>query len=104
MSINALVRHLQGGAEVEVASGGKITILSGGILDIKTGGILFTNGAQAALIADITDSSGGTASNTIAAIGGTYNQAEVRNAVASLAAKLNGVLAVLKNAGIIAST
>lgn len=36
----------------------------------------------------ITDSSGGTPSTTaIAAIGGTYNQAEVRNAVATLAAE-----------------
>jgi hypothetical protein len=40
----------------------------------------------------LTDSSGGTASNTIAAIGGTYAQAEVRNAVASLAAKVNLLL------------
>lgn len=37
----------------------------------------------------LTDSSGGTASDTIAAIGGTYSQSEVRNAVASLAAKIN---------------
>ena len=36
----------------------------------------------------ITDSSGGTASDTIAAIGATYDQAEVRNAVATLAAKV----------------
>jgi len=36
----------------------------------------------------ITDSSGGTAGDTIAAIGATYDQAEVRNAVATLAAKV----------------
>jgi hypothetical protein len=40
----------------------------------------------------LTDSSGGTASNTIAAISGSYVQAEVRNAVASLAAKVNLLL------------
>jgi hypothetical protein len=43
-------------------------------------------------IAELTDSSGGTASDTIAAIGATYDQAEVRNAVASLAAKVNYLL------------
>ena len=43
-------------------------------------------------IATLTDSSGGTASDTIAAIGATYDQAEVRNAVASLAAKVNLLL------------
>jgi ribonuclease HI len=36
----------------------------------------------------ITDNSSGTASSTIAAIGATYNQDEVRNAVASLAAEV----------------
>lgn len=46
------------------------------------------NGAEA----ELTDSSGGTASGTIAAIGATYDQAEVRNAVASLAAKINHLL------------
>lgn len=47
----------------------------------------FARGAAA--IVPLTDSSGGTASDTIAAIGATYVQAEVRNAVASLAAKIN---------------
>ncbi len=37
----------------------------------------------------LTDNSGGTASDTIAVIGATYDQAEVANAVASLAAKIN---------------
>ena len=42
--------------------------------------------------AELTDSSGGTASGAIAAIGAAYSQAEVRNAVASLAAKVNYLL------------
>jgi hypothetical protein len=54
--------------------------------DALTAGALTGNTA-------LTDSSGGTASNTIAAIGGSYSQAEVRNAVASLAAKVNLLLA-----------
>lgn len=48
-----------------------------------------------AAIASLTDNSGGTAGDTIAAIGGTYSQTEVRNAVASLAAKINALLAAL---------
>jgi len=45
-----------------------------------------------ALPAEITDNSGGTASTTIAVIGATYDQAEVANAVASLAAQINAIL------------
>ena len=48
--------------------------------------------AAIGLVTLLTDSSGGTAADTIAAIGATYNQAEVRNAVASLAAKFNAIL------------
>jgi hypothetical protein len=53
-------------------------------------------------IVHLTDSSGGTAANTIAAIGATYNQAEVRNAIASNAAKINAILTALEAAGILA--
>lgn len=41
----------------------------------------------------LTDNSGGTGTDTIAAIGATYDQAEVRNAVASLADKINELIA-----------
>lgn len=47
--------------------------------------------ADGAEITDLTDNSGGTPSDTIAAIGETYDQAEVRNAIASLAAKINAL-------------
>lgn len=46
-------------------------------------------------ITALTDNSGGTASNTIAAIGATYSQTEVRNAISSLSAKVNEVLAAI---------
>lgn len=49
---------------------------------------------------DLTDNSGGTAADTIAVIGATYDQAEVANAVASLAAKITELNAVLAAAGI----
>lgn len=39
----------------------------------------------------LTDNSGGTASTTIASIGATYTQSEVRNAIASLAAAINSL-------------
>lgn len=45
--------------------------------------------------ATLTDNSGGTASATIAAIGATYDQAEVRNAIASLASAVNAIDAKL---------
>lgn len=41
----------------------------------------------------LTDSSGGTASDTLAAITGTYVEATIENTVASLAAKINAVVA-----------
>jgi len=40
----------------------------------------------------LTDSSGGTASEIIVAIGGTYSQTEVANVIASLTAKVNFLL------------
>ena len=55
---------------------------------------------SAATIVSITDNSGGTGTDTIAAIGATYDQAEVRNAVASLSDKLEEVLVVLQNCGL----
>jgi hypothetical protein len=56
---------------------------------------------KGAAITDVTDSSGGTASKTIAAIGATYTQSEVRNAVATLAAEVESLKAALRKADII---
>jgi hypothetical protein len=50
--------------------------------------------------AALTDNSGGTAADTIAVIGATYDQAEVANAVASLAAQVNELRTALKTAGV----
>ena len=58
--------------------------------------LLNASGTQPAAITSLTDNSGGTASNTIAAIGATYSQAEVQNAIASLAAKINSLNAALQ--------
>lgn len=58
------------------------------------GGIVapFTDSSGDAVVS-LTDNSGGTGSDTIAAIGATYSQAEVRNAIASLADKINELIA-----------
>lgn len=69
-------------------------------------GLAYANAADAfsgqisPAITALTDSSGGTASDTLAAISGTYVQAEVRNSIASLAAKINSLRAAVQKAGI----
>lgn len=68
-----------------------------------SGPIIGSTGSQASAITDLTDNSGGTGSDTIAAIGGTYSQTQVANAIASLAAKVNELNAALQAAGITAS-
>jgi mannose/fructose-specific phosphotransferase system component IIA len=44
----------------------------------------------------LTDNSGGTASNTIAAVPSSYTQATLADQVASLTAKVNAIIAALK--------
>jgi hypothetical protein len=60
---------------------------------------LVTEATQPSL-ASLTDSSGGTAATTLPAIGATYDQDEVRHSVASLNAKIDDVLQVLRSVGI----
>ena len=60
--------------------------------------LLNASGTQPSAITDLTDNSGGTAADTVAAIGGTYSQSEVANAIASLAAKINELNAALQAA------
>lgn len=84
-----------------------LTIESGGAIDVRTGGKILAAGTQAAAIAQTTDSTGGTASDTIAAIaaGGAYAQSDlvaIKNGIASLTAKLNALQTACKGAGIIA--
>jgi len=66
------------------------------------GPLLNSSGAQPSNIGALTDNSGGTAGATIAAIGATYSQTEVRNAVASLAAKINLLEQALEDAQVTA--
>lgn len=62
------------------------------------GPLLNSSDAQPTAITDLTDNSGGTGSDTIAVIGATYDQAEVANAIASLADKVNELNAALQAA------
>lgn len=54
-----------------------------------------TNPAIVALVS-LTDSSGGTPSNTIVDVPGTYTEATLANQLASLTAKVNAIIAALK--------
>jgi len=97
-SYNSLVYHEQGGASLVVSSGGSI--------NIESGGTITAAGTQASAIVSLTDSTGGTANDTMVAIGATNSgdvSANINNNFADLAAKVNAILAALRGAGIIAS-
>lgn len=93
------------GAVYREQGGNKLVVGSGGSIDLQ-GGTVTTNGTQASAIADLTENSG--------AIGGT-NDGDLpdlsspdaaANAAANRenAAKINGILAVLRSAGILPSS
>jgi hypothetical protein len=64
---------------------------------ISTGyGLIAFNAKRGGAVTPLTDSSGGTASDTLAAVESTYTQATLRNEVASLAAKVNALIAMQK--------
>lgn len=88
-SYNAKVIQEQGGDRLIVKSGGEIKVLTGGK-------IVPNSGTQAAAIVSLTDSTGGTAGNTV-----DDTTASVKDDIASLAAKINAILAAIRGAGII---
>lgn len=71
-----------------------------GVLNILTGGKILAAGVQAAHVPALTDNSGGAASDTIAAISDTAT----KNAVASLAAKVNALIAADQGIGTLAAS
>jgi len=84
------------GKDVYASDDNTLTLTAGsntriGYVDrwISTGWGIIKFEANDGVEAVLTDSSGGTPADTIAVIGATYDQAEVANAVASLAAKIN---------------
>jgi len=72
-----------------------------GTIELRINGSKIATTRQSAITA-LTDSTGGTANNTLVAISGTYVQAEVRDNFADLAAKVNSILTTLQTAGITA--
>jgi hypothetical protein len=56
-------------------------------------GIIAPFSVAGTTVPSLTDNSGGTGADTIAVIGATYDQAEVANAIASLADKINALIA-----------
>lgn len=83
------------------SNGDRQVVASGGEISVETGGKITANGTQASAIANLTDSSGGTANDTVQAVGGSYSQAEVANNFADLSAKINAILNAIRGAGII---
>lgn len=84
--------------------GGAVLVI-GGTLEIATGGKITNNGTQASAIVALTDSSGGTADNTVAAVAATNSgdvSATINNNFADLAAKVNALIAAVHGAGITA--
>lgn len=59
---------------------------------VSTGVVVVAYDTREATRTLLTDNSGGTAADTIAVIGASYSQTEVRNAIASLAAKVNSLI------------
>lgn len=85
--------------EAATAAGDVIPVLS-----LASGTTIDPEVPEAAAVAALTDSSGGTASDTIAAAASTdYTKAEIANSFASLAKKINDVISSLKTAGLMAS-
>lgn len=62
-----------------------------------------TPATQAARVAALTDSTGGTAGGTLANVGTTFSQATLNNNFASLAATLNALVAALKRHGLMSN-
>lgn len=82
----------------------KPTVFPNGIQAVVVG----SAGAQQAAITSLTDSSGGTANDTIAAItnaanAGSADVGPTADAIADLAAKVEAILDALRGAGIIAT-
>jgi hypothetical protein len=83
--------------KVYMKQGGDTQVVaSGGAIDIESGGAIKAAGTQASAIVSLTDSTTGTAGNTV-----DDTTASVKDDIASLAAKINAILAALRGAGII---
>ncbi len=96
MTANTENYHAQGGDEWVVGG----TLVIEGELKIN-GGTITNNGSQAAAIVSLTDSTTGTANNTVTDVGAAFTQATLNDNFADLTAKVNAILAALRGAGLI---
>jgi hypothetical protein len=93
--------------EIENSAGtNQLTVNASGDLDIN--GVLKVDGTQVvsnqqSAITSFTDSSGGTADNTIAAAGAGYSQSDENNFRADVAQKMNAILTAIRTHGLIAT-
>ncbi len=91
------------GGKIDVVDGSTLNVESGGKIDIATGGIISAEGTQAANIADLAITTDLTDVDTGTDM--TADQAAAIEAdLASIATKLNAVIAALKGVGIISAT
>lgn len=92
MFINHNDKYTEAAAEISVSFGASVaTVTNATGATLPSGSIVLMGLAYDGAVAALTDNSGGTVADTIAGIGATYAQAEVANAVASLAAKVNAL-------------
>lgn len=110
MSYNTAIYHVQGGSILVVGSGGEVQI---------DGGTITNAGTQATAIASLTDSTTGTANNTLAPMPTLTDSPASADALrddintnmvpvinsnfADLGAKVNAILVALRGVGIIAT-
>ena len=92
-----------GGSTITITNNTGVTWPAGATLQAQLGraGTDRPNFRPGDAITSLTDSSGGTASTTLAAISGTYTQSEVRNSIATLAAQIERILIALRANGFI---
>lgn len=94
-----------GGSNVTLTNNSGVSWAAGSTVRVQMGqaGADAPATSPAPAIVSMTDSSGGTASDTLPAISATYVQTEVRDSIASLAAKQEAILDALRSKGVIAS-
>lgn len=83
--------------------GDRMVVASGGELRLESGAVVTSDGTQPGLIGPLTDSTGGTAGDTVSDVGAAFNQGTLNNNFASLIAKINELEAVIRALGLTAS-
>lgn len=77
-----------------------VTVASGGVVNMETGSIMKANGTQASALA-VLSISVGTADDTLADVGGAFNQTTLNDNFADVGTKINAIINALKGVGIL---